>query len=770
MRKLRIGLQTSRLDYGYGVKIWQAAMITAKQMNADLIVFPGRNLDSPHGWDYQYNTIFKLMNKDTIDAAILITTLVSNYVDKNRIENFFREFSDIPMVSVGTKVDNIPSIVINNQSGIRELTRHQIEVHKAERIAFIKGPENNWEANERFAAFKDELQNHGIPIDENLIGHGDFTPYSVSPEIEKLLSFNKKLPDAFMFANDEMAIEAMRIFKDKGIKVPDDTAIIGFDDIRQASSQSIPITTVAQPLSEMGDWAVKTAIDLALGKEVAKEIILPTKAVIRSSCGCMLYSVNDVLSIKKNGSMISKGKIISDEIIHILSTSNFLNYSNSNERNDNVRTVLNCIIELSTERGPNTSGEDEIFNFLNRFIRILRLETEKGLPPEQWQLPLSILSEMIDSSFDSILLMDQFRFIIRACAVLTLDTALVVKGSHQFEFERSMEKLQDIEYNISSIMEINDLVQTLYRQLPDVGINTFILSKYTSEWTHNRDEGWKHRPKLVTIAAMYDKKEFFDLDFDSGSIATDRNTTSISRPNEDKTRTLAVYPLFFRETHYGTISFELTLNGGFIYESITTQISGVLKRIFLYDAKNKAENSLRKALHDLENFNEQLNQLSITDELTGLFNRRGFMKMAEHSLFLSQQMKHSSLLVFGDLDRLKVINDTYGHDEGDWAIKTTAEIIKNVFRSTDITARLGGDEFTIFAANMKEELVPVFLKKINELLEEKKKENGKEYVLSISLGHIICPPEGKLGIEEYMHAADKNLYEQKAERHRKSQL
>jgi len=119
MSKLRIGLQTSRLDYGYGVKIWQAAMITAKQMDVDLIIFPGRNLDSPHGWDYQYNSIFQLMNKDTIDSAILITTLVSNYVNETRIENFFREFSDIPMVSVGTKIDNIPSIIINNQSGIR---------------------------------------------------------------------------------------------------------------------------------------------------------------------------------------------------------------------------------------------------------------------------------------------------------------------------------------------------------------------------------------------------------------------------------------------------------------------------------------------------------------------------------------------------------------------------------------------------------------------------------------------------------------------------
>ncbi|MBP8084061.1 MAG: diguanylate cyclase [Spirochaetes bacterium] len=761
MSKLRIGLQTSRLDYGYGVKIWQAAMITAKQMDVDLIIFPGRNLDSPHGWDYQYNSIFQLMNKDTIDAAILITTLVSNYVNETRIENFFREFSDIPMVSVGTKIDNIPSIIINNQSGIRELTRHQIEIHKAERIAFIKGPETNWEANERFKAFKEELETHGIPIDESLIGHGDFTTHHVEPEIEKILSSNTALPDAFMFANDEMAIEGMRILREKGIKIPDDTAIIGYDDIGQAASQSIPITTIAQPLSDIADCAVKTAIDLALGKEVDKLVVLPTKPVIRSSCGCMLHSINNVLHINTNNDLILENNIIADKVINIIST---LNYSHNSDQNGIIKEVLNCIIDISKEKDLHTADENAVFDFLNRFTRILRLEAEKGFSPEQWQIPLSILSEIVDSSFETKFFMDRFRFIIRACTVLTLDTALSVHSSHQFEFERTMEKLQDIEYNISSIMEINDLVQTLYRQLPNVGINTFILSKYDNEWTHNHDEEWKNRPQLFTVASMYDCKEYSD--FNAGTI-TDR-ITPIKRPKESKSRALAVYPLFFRETHYGTITFELSLNGGFIYESITTQISGVLKRIFLYEAKNKAESSLRKALHDLEDFNEQLNQLSITDELTGLFNRRGFMKMAEHSLFLSRQMKHSSLLVFGDLDRLKNINDNYGHDEGDWAIKTTAEIIRNVFRSTDITARLGGDEFTIFAANMKEELVPVFLQKINKLLEEKKKANGKEYVLSISLGHIICPPEGKLGIEDYMQAADKNLYEQKAERHRKT--
>ncbi|HNX58591.1 MAG TPA: GGDEF domain-containing protein, partial [Spirochaetota bacterium] len=197
------------------------------------------------------------------------------------------------------------------------------------------------------------------------------------------------------------------------------------------------------------------------------------------------------------------------------------------------------------------------------------------------------------------------------------------------------------------------------------------------------------------------------------------------------------------------------------YESLTTQISGVLKRIFLYDAKARAEQVLRRTMRDLEIFNEQLSHLSITDDLTGLYNRRGFLKMAEHSAFLARQMKQPSLLVFGDLDKLKMINDTYGHDEGDWAIVTVGEAIRKTFRSMDVVARLGGDEFTVFATNLPEELLPKFHARINDYLEARRKDNGKKYAVSISLGHVICKADDTLSIEEYMQLADERLYEQK---------
>ncbi|HOU83549.1 MAG TPA: GGDEF domain-containing protein, partial [Spirochaetota bacterium] len=298
---------------------------------------------------------------------------------------------------------------------------------------------------------------------------------------------------------------------------------------------------------------------------------------------------------------------------------------------------------------------------------------------------------------------------------------------------------------------------------PSVGINTFMLSKYKTDWEQKRDDEWSELPDLKCVASMCDSSEMNTLELnDSGSL---KWISSPGRSENDRSRAFVIYPLFFRENHYGIIAYELSLQSGFIYESLTTQISGVLKRIFLYDAKDKAEQGLRQAMRDLEIFNAQLSQLSITDELTGLFNRRGFMKMAEHSSFLARQMGQSSMLIFADLDKLKKINDTYGHEEGDWAIKTVSEALKKTFRSNDVVARLGGDEFTVFATNMKEELLPRSQSRINDFLKQKCAEKQKEYELTISIGHVICPVNESLSIEEYMQIADSRLYEQKKKKH-----
>jgi diguanylate cyclase (GGDEF)-like protein len=171
---------------------------------------------------------------------------------------------------------------------------------------------------------------------------------------------------------------------------------------------------------------------------------------------------------------------------------------------------------------------------------------------------------------------------------------------------------------------------------------------------------------------------------------------------------------------------------------------------------------------ELETFNEHLSNLSLTDELTGLFNRRGFLKLASQQLNVIRQMGKNALLIYGDVDGLKVINDKYGHGEGDFVIKSAAEVLRRVFRSMDIIARLGGDEFTVFASNTNEKQISYFQARLSEILEEINSDSGKPYKISISLGCAECLSGSDSTLDDYMRMADAMLYDQKAKRKRKS--
>jgi two-component system cell cycle response regulator len=159
---------------------------------------------------------------------------------------------------------------------------------------------------------------------------------------------------------------------------------------------------------------------------------------------------------------------------------------------------------------------------------------------------------------------------------------------------------------------------------------------------------------------------------------------------------------------------------------------------------------------------EALLALSLTDELTGLHNRRRFFVVAEQCLKLAIRMKKRPLLLFIDLDDLKWINDHYGHNEGDQALIGLADILKKTFRESDIIARIGGDEFVVLLESTDEKSETM----ITRLHENVKEYNAKrsQHILSISLGTAYFDPEYPISIDELLAKADALMYAQKRER------
>ncbi len=221
----------------------------------------------------------------------LLTTKVDGFILMTRsVEDkyiFYLHERGIPFVLLDRKIDGIQvdCILTNNAQGAYKATEHLL-LHNHQRVAFISGPMNSPDSRERFNGYRQALQDHGILFLPRLVERGDFRQPSGYQAMRRLLE-QPDPPSAVLAANDEMAIGAIEAVRERGQKVPDDIAIVGFDDIDMASYVQPSLSTVRQPIYKFGTLAVQMLIRRIGGVDAeAEAITLPTKLVIRRSCGC----------------------------------------------------------------------------------------------------------------------------------------------------------------------------------------------------------------------------------------------------------------------------------------------------------------------------------------------------------------------------------------------------------------------------------------------------------------------------------------------------
>ena len=157
---------------------------------------------------------------------------------------------------------------------------------------------------------------------------------------------------------------------------------------------------------------------------------------------------------------------------------------------------------------------------------------------------------------------------------------------------------------------------------------------------------------------------------------------------------------------------------------------------------------------------EEMEQLAVTDELTGLNNRRGFLVAAEELAAKAAQKGKTFTVLFADLNGLKEINDNLGHQEGDAAISDAAEILRSTFRDSDVIGRLGGDEFCILLTDEKQQTESP-ITRLQAMMDIHNLQSGRPFKVSMSVGTAVFDPAAPVGIEELIEQADKQMYEHK---------
>jgi DNA-binding LacI/PurR family transcriptional regulator len=181
---------------------------------------------------------------------------------------------------------HLPSVRVENLSGTRRLMDHLIEAHHRRRILLLRGPKSHEDSFWREQGYRDSLEAHNMPFDSSLVTDGSFnhevSHYFTGQAIQEGVEF-----DAVFAGDDDAALGVLLALQEANLRVPEDVAVVGFDDQSFSSTLLPPLTTVHSPVQEIGQRAVEMLIQLINGEELpSPELILPTELIVRQSCGC----------------------------------------------------------------------------------------------------------------------------------------------------------------------------------------------------------------------------------------------------------------------------------------------------------------------------------------------------------------------------------------------------------------------------------------------------------------------------------------------------
>ncbi len=231
--------------------------------------------------EYERQTIRQVLSNGFIGGVVIASMLLDDPLVEALLDSKF------PFVMVGRHPNksDVSYVDVDNRKGAQDVVTHLLRLGY-QRIAHISGPLNIVSGLDRHEGYLAALRSRGVAVDPQLIVESDFTQDGAALAMQRLLP---RQPQAVFAASDAMALGAMRVIQAAGLHIPDDIAVVGFDDLPFAERLVPSLTTIRQPIHQMGETAVKTLLELLEHPEMGPQrVILPTQLMIRESCGAHL--------------------------------------------------------------------------------------------------------------------------------------------------------------------------------------------------------------------------------------------------------------------------------------------------------------------------------------------------------------------------------------------------------------------------------------------------------------------------------------------------
>ncbi len=601
-----IGLLSGRAASGLHFDLWSGVADATADRSADLFCFAGKYLHDPDGFSAQGNVIYELVDQERIDGLVIWTSSLGNYISREALRDFCNRYRPLPMIGVGLKLEGIPGVLVDSYGGMREAVVHLIEAHGRRRLAFIRGLEGHREAEERYRAYADVLRQSGLAVEPDLVSPS--LGWGEAPGVEAiriLLDDRQVHFDAVVAASDDLALGALSALQARGIRVPDDVAIVGFNDVSLAKITTPPLTTIPIRMYERGRQAAKMLFALLDGEQVPDQVSVPTHLVKRQSCGCLDSAVAEVAELAHPGvngraSQIQAAAAIDDSFASKRERALAELCSLENIAPEYAQRFLDAFLAALEQESPRT--------FLSALQDILRqvVKTEGEITASQ--SAISVLQYRVAPY-----LLENREARIRAetlwhqARVMIGEIAQRAQGHHGWQAQQQAGRLRTVSQLLATTTSLTELANVLARELPQLGICSCYLSLYEdpkkpTEWSRlllAYDE--TGRTELVPPAQRFPSRQLVPDDLLSPT----------------KRRNMVVEPLYFRDEQLGFVLLECGLLEGDAYETLRDEISNALKGVLLLEESNR----LYRQARDAQQVAEEANRL-----------KSRFLSMVSHEL------------------------------------------------------------------------------------------------------------------------------------------
>jgi len=578
-----LGLFVDWLEDDYQTAVLCGVADAARQQDANVLCFAGGGLKSPDRSGYRRNRTFDLATAENIDALIVVAGALGNHVGPEGVSEFLRQFAGIPTVSIALPLPGMPGVLVDNARGMHDAIEHLIMQHGYRRIAFVRGPEANAEAERRFRVYREVLATHGLDYDPALVGVGDFHRHSGMVAVHQLLGLGRQRIDAIVAASDYMALGVMDGLEAVGYRVPADIAVVGFDDIDEARFASPALTTVRQPLYEQGLQAANIACAMLRGVHVEGHVTLHTELVARRSCGCFSQAPSPSIPAPAGGVPQVLEQAVARRRERILSDMNqaLRGLARSLTADWHVRLLEEFMNELEGRKGV---------GFLAALEEGLRQVTQKGSDGSVWQDVISALRRQLLPCFTDLAVQARAEDLWQQARLMIASVVERIQAQQRLEAERWVKILSETNERVITTFDVVSLAGALADQLPRLGIQSCYLALYEN------GDGIDGNAKLILA---HDNRRKLASDW-VGQVFLAKRLVPEGLVIADGRSVHIVEPLFFKEHSLGFVILEMGPRQGVIYEALRDQLSAALKGALLVQEVIEKDRDSQALMQTLE--------------------------------------------------------------------------------------------------------------------------------------------------------------------------